>query len=368
MKTLELKDVQALNNYKHHLLDENKAKDISSVVSNLVGLHSARLITPYATLIPRVKNFDPSDLTNELFVNNNLIKLRCMRKTLHTVSLDLAPIVHQSTKKIRLSICKGIYKKLDISEYKISKVKEIILESIQYIDLSSKEIENYVLKNSNTSLLVTRAILKELWENGIICYNNKSDYWGKESRAYSLTSRKYPSLILTKITISEAQKSLVMMHIKCYGPVTEKDISWWSGLSISTIKNCIQSLNKSITKVTVKNLKGVFFIHSSDLENIRNIVFPNKITLLAYEDPSLKGYYESRERYIVPKFYKNLFNPIGEARASILKNGTIVGIWSWDKKRSDITTSLFMPLNTKDKSSIKILVEKTRASLAPRTN
>jgi hypothetical protein len=42
------------------------------------------------------------------------------------------------------------------------------------------------------------------------------------------------------------------------------------------------------------------------------------LTLLAYEDPSLKGYYESRFLYVDQKHYRLLFNKIGESRASII--------------------------------------------------
>ena len=68
----------------------------------------------------------------------------------------------------------------------------------------------------------------------------------------------------------------------------------------------------------------------------------NNITLLAYEDPSLKGYYESRERYVSDKFYKQLFNSIGESRASIVRNGEVIGIWSWDKKQKKIEKTIFI--------------------------
>ncbi len=367
MRCLSLVKVRMLNNYKHHILKENWSDNISDVVNNLVGLHSARLITPYAALIPRITNFNTESLTSELFVNHNLIKLRCMRKTLHTVTIDLAPIVHQATMKIRMPICRGLYRKIGVSIKNIEFAKELLLQLLDVSDLSSKELEYQLLHRKKIEPIITRAVIKELWEYGTICYVNKSDYWGSENRKYALTIRKYPKLLLNSVSEAKAQEDLVYFYIKSYGPVTESDISWWSGLSLSTIRICIESLGKKITSVTIKELSGKYLLTAPEIEEIYSNKYDldlgNRLTLLAYEDPSLKGYYESRGRYIKKEFYYSLFNSIGEARSSILKNGEVIGIWGWDKRKEIISTSLFTSLEGNDQTILNELKEKTRFSL-----
>ena len=81
------------------------------------------------------------------------------------------------------------------------------------------------------------------------------------------------------------------------------------------------------------------------------------ISLLAFEDPSLKGYYESRFRYVDKMNINKLFNQIGEVRASIIHNGNAIGIWQWNKNKC-IDISYFKP-QTKSITA-KVMQEKER--------
>ncbi len=62
--------------------------------------------------------------------------------------------------------------------------------------------------------------------------------------------------------------------------------------------------------------------------------------MLAYEDPALKGYFSTRCRYVSAEEYGSLFNSIGEARASILLDGRVVGIWRFERGNGRITYDL----------------------------
>ena len=68
---------------KHNVLPGYQVESISTTVSNNIGLHSARLSSPYVSLCSRVNNFETHMLWDKLFSSKDLIKLRCMRKTLH---------------------------------------------------------------------------------------------------------------------------------------------------------------------------------------------------------------------------------------------------------------------------------------------
>lgn len=353
MHKINLEKVQHYNNNKHCLIKPETT--IFNVVNSLIGLHSARLITPFSTLNTRLDDFKPEELISETFTKNNLIKLRCMRTTLHTVNLDMAPIVHQSTKKIRNNICLGLLKKLNVNNSMILYIEELIKDLLQQNELNSKEIEIHLAIKKNIHINVTRAIIKKLWEDGIICYLNKSNYWGAEKRIYALTEKRYPTVFLEGISETEALRKLIQVYIKQYGPVTEKDIVWWTGLPVSIIRKSLDILKKELCIIYISEIRSPFFLLNEDLETLKeteNKCDFNNIKLLAYEDPFLKGYFESRLRYVSKKNYSKLFNPIGEARSSIIKNGMVVGLWKWNKKENSVETELF---ETFSKTDNKIL-------------
>lgn len=351
---VRIEQVRAYNCAKHGLMDAYKFNGIEESVTNLLGLHSARLSTPFVALIIRGKRFRPSQLIDELYINHKLIKLRCMRKTLHTVTLDLAPIVHQATKSLRITECISFYRKNNLDKRLITQLRENVIKVLIGSSLSSKQIIQKINVAKTVNPNIVRIVIKHLWEEGILCYINNSDTWNKERRVYSITKNRYPYLDLDSISVEDAQDLLIYKHIQCYGPVNEKDISWWSGLPLTVIRRGIRKFQVSISSIYVSGLENTFYISSDDLDDLLDFKFQhNWIKLLAYEDPLLKGYFSSRERYICSDNYDKLFNRIGEARASILKNGVVIGVWEWDKRKQKIKIFPFGPLQKEDISLIE---------------
>lgn len=367
-KIFTLKKVNDYVYKKQHVLPNYQLNSIKDVSKNLVGLHSARLTTPYITLYSRVTNFQTKDLHAELYKKKNLIKLRCMRKTLHTVPIEIASIFHQSTIKIRLSDCFSVYKKMKIQDETIIKFKKYISDIVKDKPLSSNEILDRIINNrtlSDESLKINhlsekeritfyRTIIKHLWEEGTFCYINANKHWGSENRLYGFTKTFYPNLDLFSFSIEESQKRLIYHHIECYGPVTEKDIIWWSGLSQKVIRESMESFSDELISIKIYELDYIFYMTKKDYKKFINFpeVDSNWFSLLAHEDPSLKAYYESRYRYVNSKNYEKLFNSIGEARASIMLNGEVIGLWEWDKKKMKIQYSLF---NEIEKDTIELI-------------
>ena len=366
LSKLPLSKVREFNYAEHHVLPGFQAKSISQVSRSLVGLHSARLPTPYVTLQSRMGHIETTKLQKELFIKRKLIKIRCMRKTLHTVPFDLAPIVHQATLHFRVADCIRYYKNNGISDKVVVELKKLIISLvkkspshsntiIKYIQASSKPLRRLTIESKAQKLLI-RVIVKHLWEEGVICYINTSAHWGSEHRLYGHTQSLYPELILNALSPEEAQKKLVSYHIDRYGPVTEKDISWWSGLSKRVIKQSLKAIKHDLVELEVEEFGDtIFYMKKANYHRMQSFEYSGEpwLALLAYEDSSLKGYFESRNRYVHSKYYNDLFNQIGEVRASIIVNGEAVGIWWWDKKEEKIVYDLFKKIRKNLQSKLE---------------
>lgn len=343
-----LSHVRQYNCAKHHIIPGFKAKSITEVAQNLLGLHSARLSSPFVILHTRLSAFNTDDLINELYFARTLIKLRCMRKTIHIVPLDMAPVVHQATMHLRRDDCLRFYRHINVSNLDILKLKEHIIDLVMDKPISSNDILDginhipsgleEIRKNTDLWKKLVRMTIKDLWEEGFLCYINTSSHWGSENRVYGYTQQIYPDLDLHNMETYASQIALVQQYISTYGPVTEEDICWWSGLSKKIIRNCLHELTNMLDIVEISEIHKTFYMMKTRFDEIMafNQAIEEWITFLAYEDSSLKGYFESRSRYVKPKYYKMLFNQIGEANASIMSNGEVIGIWKWDKKKQKV--------------------------------
>src|SRR3954447_1465449 len=74
-----------------HLLDGTGPHEPTTVAAALTGLHAARLNSPYVAYCTRSRAAGPEGLRAALLEDRTLIQLRCVRRTLHIVPLDLAP-------------------------------------------------------------------------------------------------------------------------------------------------------------------------------------------------------------------------------------------------------------------------------------
>ncbi len=367
-------DVNKINEYtlmKHNILPGYQQSCIEDVARNHLGLHSARIMTPYTTLCSRLKGYNPQMLTSQLYKDKKLIKMRCMRTTLHIVPLDIASILHMATLDLRLSDCKLFFRRNAIS---IEQVEDMEEELINFMNLpkTSSEIEERILEKNKflqTDLKKKSAkkILKYFWEIGVFCYVNVAENWENEERRYAVTKQFYPDIDLRKYDIRKAQEILILEYIRKFGPATIKDLSWWSGLSLKVIRDIIECNKCSITRFKVNDFEVEFYILSEELQKLEEYKpFDSEwVTLFAYEDSSLKGYYESRYRYVDKKYYNLLFNQIGEVRASILCNGKAIGIWEWDKKNKKIELEYFFNPSKSIKKRVKEIKEHYECILYP---
>lgn len=348
MVRLTLNAVQR-HTFSKQLATDRHPREVVDVARTLVGLHSARLPSPYVTLAARIDRFAPQSLRDVVYHRRHAIKLRCMRRTLHIVPVDLAPVVHAATVHFRVQDKQRVLWNLGVSRRTISHAREAVTALVTDGPRAPREIEEVLASarpGSTTSAAwahLLRAITKLLWEEGVLCYLNESPTWLSEQRRFGLTAKIYPSVQLNDLDASQATMELVYRHIETYGPVAEEDVAWWSGLSMTAIRLSVERCGKRVVRVDVPGIGENLLVTTRNLEELAAECGAGEpwLRLLAYEDSSLKGYFATRHRYVDAKFYDALFNSIGEVRPSIVYNGRAIGTWQWDRRTRRVIYTLF---------------------------
>lgn len=150
-------------------------------------------------------------------------------------------------------------------------------------------------------------------------------------------------LRLNGASVQDARDELVMAHVRAFGPVAVRDIAWWSGIGSGQVHAALSRRPDKLIAVRVKGLECDLLLHVDDLPALQSAesVPADHLCLLSYEDPALKGYFETRSRFVSGDGYPMLFNTIGEARASVMRAGRVVGIWTWNRRKRLIESQTF---------------------------
>jgi uncharacterized protein YcaQ len=354
MQTLDWNSVNRYLLFKHHLSDGSQTKNVLEVVDDIVALHATSEVSPYLSLSARVKNFTKEYLDQELYEKRSLIRLEAMRGTLFITSTSLAPVLYQATKtpesrRLRRLQRWGIEK----SEYKI--LTEELCNVLKNGRKTLPEIKRALPRETVRSLQLVvgktrykgtniNIALSSMIRNGILINEkNRSTPRRIDVRAnyYTLFEEAYPNLDLDSITVEEAKASLLRHYIRSFGPVTRKDITWWTDFTKTDLERALRTLKDQLSLVKISGLNEDYWMSKNDYDRCR--VFRaskgTSVVLLPYEDPYTKGY-NARDRLVDQDREREVY-PGGEAKPTILVNGKIVGTWTRSLRSSRVVRLTF---------------------------
>ncbi|MEV6551494.1 crosslink repair DNA glycosylase YcaQ family protein [Streptomyces sp. NPDC051597] len=340
--------------------------DLVQLARAQAGLHAARLITPYVTAHARLDGFRPDQLRSALAPGGGLVKMRCMRRTLHLWPLDQAGDAHAATLRLRLGATAATAQRHHLSSTDLARWAESSANELQTGPLSYRDLQERMSKqHPRATVQGIRLGIKWAWESGRITCLNAATSLHREARHFALLTHAHPGLSLTGEDPHAATIRLVRRYLHAYGPTSQGDLLWWSGLPRTQIAPALAALRQEITLVRVEGLDMEQMALSRDIDQLRasQPLPDDHVRLLAFEDPSLKGYFTTRPRYHEPAHTARAFNPIGEVRATITVAGRIAGTWAWDKRSRTIQHELFARPPQHVMRLIHLQLERTQAFL-----
>ncbi|MFX1293165.1 MAG: DNA glycosylase AlkZ-like family protein, partial [Promethearchaeota archaeon] len=226
MSTYELTRINQFVLEKHHLTKNSKIDDIIQITEHICGLHSTDLKTSYLSLFARTKVFKKIDLERELYKNKTLGRIRGMRRTLFIQTKNMIPIIHAATFGI---IENSFEKYMEVRGVSMKEYQEKLPQILEI--LKSEELSASEIRTKLNSKLDVPAIIQVMCDYGLLIRGKPIKNWKDRRNRYALFKEYFPDIDLSKINEKEAIQNLVEKYIKAYGPVSETDISWWTGIN-----------------------------------------------------------------------------------------------------------------------------------------
>lgn len=326
-----------------------KQRSVHDVANRSLGLHAARLPSPFATLLARVE--DPS-IAEKLFSGEStatrLVTVRSMRKTLHTLPEQIAGIAHTATRNFRERDARRLALNASVTPNELDRLVDAIrLLLFEAGALGHREIETTLSKFSGIPALSARVALKFAWEAGYVVYRNASAHWNRERRLFALAEDVSP-YITTTGNQAEATSALVKLYFERYGPASIKDAMWWSGLSRTTILSGLMKSDRPIMSLSSPWCFDPLYAFEEHIPQV-SAGHRHAVDFLAHEDVALKAYYQTRGRYLGSLPSEMAFNRIGEVLPTIVVQGRVVGLWRWITASRHVDWKLFTGLRSTQK-------------------
>jgi hypothetical protein len=323
-----------------------------------VGLHAARQSGPYVAAHARLGSLATSQ-HGCAPDHGGLVHLRCMRGTLHALPASEAAVVHAATAPQRIAASAARLARCRVSPQTKARIAAAVQERVgenattaQLTEaLAGPFVESHVL-----------AVLRDLWERGILTAWDSAGTPHRRERSFRL-SASVPGW--RPLEAEAASTTLLRWYLGTYGPASMRDIAWWTGWGMRRTEEARERLGNETIPVRVAGLSADLLALAADEETLRAMSAPpSDLAVLAYEDPAIKAYYETRGRYLDERCVpQRLFWYAGESLACVWKLGLVVATWRWSARTRAIMWTPTGRLSDDERDAIDAALQPTGAYL-----
>jgi len=311
---------------KQRLTGAKADESLVETVRAIGGLHATYPTTPYLSLLARVKNFRREQLDNELYIKRGLGKIRYVRTTVHVLPKDMIPTALTATGTITEPASQAYSQFLGITQKQYTETSRQIMEILKgKKGMTTKQIRQKLETTLNVSPIVNL-----MCDQGLLIRGAPEKGWKSNIHTYYLLNEYFPDLEWNAISERDAKKAVVRHYLASFGPVTENDISWWSGFTKGQIRSILEELENEITYVTVSGSDKKFIVLSLDKTALvaAKATVKHIVSMLPTLDPYLMGY-KDRERFLDLTRFDYVYDRGGNAVATILLDGEVIGVWDF---------------------------------------
>ncbi len=335
LPVLRLEQANEFLLHKQHLSGFATGSSLIQTVGNLGGLHASATTVPYLSLWARLEQFAKDELHTALYDEASLGKVLCMRNTLFILPKELLPTAYQAHKKRRDAAIDRYLRHYEISRAQYERTCVAVSDILGHGAKTTAEIKEEL---ADPSLSIIVDLMPNDWR---LVRGRPRGSWRSNLHEYATFEAWFPDVDLHSVTPDEARSRLAAHYLAAFGPATEGDMVWWSGLGKSEIRDSLDALGEKVTVVQIEGLENEHFILSSDLHQLeRGQTATRSVFLLPGLDPYVMGH-KDRRRFLSEERYHQVFDRAGNALPTVWHDGRVIGIWLEDSKRTMVEVLLF---------------------------
>jgi hypothetical protein len=377
----------------HFLLQKNyltdtKAADLAQLIERLVGLPTQPGETLWLAGLTRLSPHKPTQFMPQLYQSQSLIKSYLMRGAGYLVWVERYPSWYAATLRQRNQAFHSEFRLWGVDQAETEQLEKAVLavldEQPATVETIVERLPPGVVKQltqtsrggqvktvGNVALMLHWLAAKGILAEKMVA--NVSSLWPAlaipdKQVTYAPLNYWYPQLDLsTAPGEAEAQAELVWAYLAAFGPVTEADISFWTGFGKSETARAIGALAGKSTLVMVEGIPGMLLLLKAQAEALAATSPPSQpiINILPADDPFTTAHRASRSRYFTDQTrQRQVFSNSGAAQPTIVVNGQIVGTWDWLPAENKVAWRLLTPIDPALQPLVEAEIGKVGMSLS----
>jgi Winged helix DNA-binding domain len=323
---------------RRHLLDPGvRASSVASVTDALVVLHSTDPVTVFLSVHARSEGLDPAAIERELYEERTVVRMLGMRRTLFVVPRAFRPVVQTACtdeiaarERKRLLGWLGDSPGVDDAKAWLRAAEKTALDALEARgEAATAEIVRaepllatplelgagkWAIKASAGS-----RILPLLAAQGLLLRGRPRGTWISGQYRW-LPAEKWLGEEQPMPTPADARAELVRAWLRVFGPGTETDLRWWTGLGARPIREALAATGAAEVELD----GGTAYVLPDDLDPTPAPA--PSAALLPILDPTTMGWKE-RDWYL-GAHAEVLFDTNGNAGPTVWWDGRVVGGWA----------------------------------------
>ncbi|UQA97290.1 winged helix DNA-binding domain-containing protein [Streptomyces halobius] len=308
-----------------------RVKTPDEVTDALIGLHGTDPATVFLTAAARLAEPTVTVVERALYEERTLARIRCMRRTMFVIPARLAPAIQAATGKDtyrdRASAIDRLHKAVGWDERRYTAAEEAALavlaargeataaELADAVPALREQITMFPGKPYQSRQRVCATVLGVLAAEGRIRRARPAGNWTSAQFRWALAEP------LPGLPAAEAKATLARHYLAAFGPVTEADLKWWTGWTLTDTRKAIAATGAEAVDLD----EGTGYLLPEDLEPA---TAPEPwVALLPGLDPTPMGW-RHRDWYLNSDHTTALFDRNGNIGPTIWADGRIIGAWA----------------------------------------
>ena len=300
------------------LLRRAPRRSLLPVARRLVALQAQIPSTPFLSLAARVEGVDAKDVEREVTVRKTLLKVWCLRLTLHVIATEDLPLLHAAVMR-------------EGYEQVVSMMRRHDGLTSRGIRTAERAMLRELGKGPRTRSELQRAVpgfrVRTYWGREIRCLAQKGLVVHAGRRGgealFDLRERWAPRSDLGRMTARDARRELLLRYLAAYGSATPRDFAYWTGLRVRDVLPAFEDARHELRE------EDGLFVRRGESGTLRGAL-PER--LLPRFDTLVLGH-KDKTRYLDARDYKRVFRPAAVVEPVVLAQGRVAGTWDYDDPR-----------------------------------